>query len=116
MQKMHLRGLPGQRMQNIGLYEFKLSKQTKAPTLPSSAAGSLVLCFDIDCDSGLEVNGEVILENGDLLNQTAYQRLIKFERIFCARSLMSLSSLSHKLKQFTAQQSDLFSRFCHARS
>ena len=35
MQKMHLRGLPEQRMQNIGLYEFKLSKQTKAPTLPS---------------------------------------------------------------------------------
>ncbi len=28
-------------MQNIGLYEFKLSKQTKAPSLPSSAAYAL---------------------------------------------------------------------------
>ena len=41
-------------------------KQIKTPTLPSSAAGSLLLCFDVDCDSGLEVDGEVILEDGDL--------------------------------------------------
>ena len=49
---------------NSGLY-----RQTKAPSLPSSAAGSLVLCFDIDCDSGFEVYSEVILEDHDLRNQ-----------------------------------------------
>ena len=67
MQKMHSRGLPGQRMQNIGLYEFKLSKQTKAPTLSSMAAGSLALCLDVNGDYGLEVDGEVIKKswNGD---------------------------------------------------
>ena len=35
------------------------------------------LCFDVDCDPGFEVYGEAVLENGDLLNQAADQRLIK---------------------------------------
>jgi len=29
-------------------------------------AGSFVLCLDVDCDSGLEVDGEMIFENSDL--------------------------------------------------
>lgn len=37
----------------------------------------VVLCFDIDCDSRLEIHGEAVLENGDFLNQAADQRLIK---------------------------------------
>ena len=39
--------------------------------------GSLLLCFDVDCDLGLEVYGEVSLEDGDLFNQAADQRLVK---------------------------------------
>jgi len=34
-----------------------------APTLPLSAAGSLALCLDIDCEAGLEIDGEGILES-----------------------------------------------------
>lgn len=35
------------------------------------------LFFDINRNTGLEVYGEVVLENGDLLDQAADQRLIK---------------------------------------
>ena len=35
------------------------------------------LSLNINCDAGLEIHGEVILENGDLGNQAADQRLIK---------------------------------------
>ena len=52
-------------------------KQIKTPTLPSSAAGSLVLCFDVDCYSGFEVDGEMIFENRDLRDQALDQRLVK---------------------------------------
>ena len=31
-----------------------------SPLTNASEAGSLVLCFDIDCDPGLEVHGEVV--------------------------------------------------------
>ena len=40
-------------------------------------AGSPVLCFDVYFDPGLEIHGEVVLENGDLFNQADDQRLIK---------------------------------------
>ena len=53
------------------------SGMIKAPTLPSSAAGSLGLCFDFDGGSGLEVNGEVILKDGDPCDQALDQRLVK---------------------------------------
>lgn len=46
--------------------------------MPSWAAGSLVLCFNVDCDTGFEIHGEVILENGDLGNQAADKCLVKF--------------------------------------
>ena len=36
------------------------------------------LSLDIDCDPGLEVHGEAILEYCNLLNQAADQRLIEF--------------------------------------
>lgn len=49
----------------------------RAPTLPSAAAGSLGLCFDVDCDPGLEFHGEVVLENGDLLDELSDQSFIK---------------------------------------
>ena len=52
-------------------------RNKQAPTLPSSAAASLALCFDVDCDSGHEVNGEVILEDCDLRDQALDQRLVK---------------------------------------
>ena len=52
-------------------------KQIKTPTLPSSAAGSLVLCFDVDCYSGFEVDGEVILKDRNLRDQALDQRLVK---------------------------------------
>ena len=35
------------------------------------------LCFDVDCYSGLEVNGEVVFENCDLRDQALDQRLVK---------------------------------------
>ena len=38
---------------------------------------SLALCLDVDCDAGLEIYGEVIIENGDLGNQAAGQRFVK---------------------------------------
>lgn len=43
----------------------------------SSAAGSLVLCFDVDCDAGLEFHGEVVGEDGDFLDELFDQSLIK---------------------------------------
>ena len=36
------------------------------------------LCFDVDCDSGLEFHGEVVREDGDLLDELFNQCLIKF--------------------------------------
>ena len=30
------------------------------------SSGELLLCFDVDCDLGLEVDGEVILEDSGL--------------------------------------------------
>ena len=36
------------------------------------------LCLNIDCNSGLEFHGEVILENRDLRDQALDQRLVKF--------------------------------------
>lgn len=35
------------------------------------------LCFDFDCDSGLEFHGEVLGEDGDLLDELFDQSLIK---------------------------------------
>jgi hypothetical protein len=35
------------------------------------------LCLDVDCDSGLEVDGEMIFENSDLRDQALDQRLVK---------------------------------------
>lgn len=35
------------------------------------------LCFDVDCDSRLEVDGEMIFENGDLRDQALDKRLVK---------------------------------------
>ena len=35
------------------------------------------LCFDLDGDSGLEVDGEVVFENCDLRDQALDQRLVK---------------------------------------
>ena len=40
-------------------------------------ARSLVLCFDVDCDAGLEFHGEVTLEDGDLLDELFDQSLTK---------------------------------------
>ncbi len=35
------------------------------------------LCFDVDCDTGLEFHGEVVGKNGNLLNELFDQSLIK---------------------------------------
>lgn len=35
------------------------------------------LCFDFDCDSGLEFHGEVVGKDGDLLDELFDQRFIK---------------------------------------
>ena len=43
-------------------------KQTMAPILPSAAAGSLALCFDVDGDYGFGVDG-VLLMTGSALPQ-----------------------------------------------
>ena len=45
--------------------------------MPLSAAGSLVLCLDIDCNSGFEVDGEVILVDRDLRDQALDQRFVE---------------------------------------
>ena len=37
----------------------------------------LFLCFDVDCDPGLEFYGEVVGEDGDLLDELFDQSLIK---------------------------------------
>ena len=60
------------------------------------------LYLDIDCESGFEIHGEEILENGDLGNQPLNQRLIKLrdggglflDEIlqFICSSLMTLST------------------------
>ena len=39
------------------------------------------LCFDIDCDAGLEVYGEVVGEDGDLLDELFNQSLIKLRDV-----------------------------------
>ena len=35
------------------------------------------LCFDVDCNPGLEFHGEVVGEDGDLLDEFSHQILIK---------------------------------------
>lgn len=35
------------------------------------------LCFNVDCDAGLEFHGEVVGEDGDLLDELSDQSLIK---------------------------------------
>ena len=40
-------------------------------------ARSLVLCFYVDCDAGLEFHGEVVGKDGDLLDELFDQSLIK---------------------------------------
>ena len=40
-------------------------------------AGSLVLCFNVDCDAGLEFHGEVVGEDGDFLDELFDQSLIE---------------------------------------
>ena len=46
----------------------KKKKELNRPELLTTnhGGGELLLCLDIDCDPGLEVDGEVILEDGDL--------------------------------------------------
>jgi hypothetical protein len=39
------------------------------------------LCFDFDCDSGLEFHGEVLGEDGDLLDELFDQSLIKLRDV-----------------------------------
>ena len=41
------------------------------------SAGSLVLCFDVDCDPGLEFHGEVVGKNGYSIDVLFSQRLGK---------------------------------------
>ena len=45
--------------------------------MPSNGGGALSFAsiFDIDCDAGLEVYGDVFSEGGDLINQAGVQRL-----------------------------------------
>jgi len=38
----------------------------------------LFLCFDVNCDTGLEFHGEVVGEDGDLLDELFDQSFIKF--------------------------------------
>lgn len=47
------------------LDNFQFSKETKLLTT-NHGGGELLLCLNIDCNPGLEVDGEVILEDGDL--------------------------------------------------
>lgn len=35
------------------------------------------LCFDFNCNTGLEVHGEALLEDSDFFNQSFYQYLVK---------------------------------------
>ena len=35
------------------------------------------LCFNVDCDAGLEFHGEVVVEDGNLLDKLFDQSLIK---------------------------------------
>lgn len=37
------------------------------------------LCFDIDCDAGLEFHGEVAVVNGDLLDQLSDEAFVEFD-------------------------------------
>ena len=64
-----------------------------------SAAGSLALCFDIDCDAGFEVHGEVVLVDCDLFNQAADQRLIKLRDggVLAFDEILQVSDLLHLL-------------------
>lgn len=53
---------------------------TKAPLNQSWLGGvfaSMVLFFDIDCKPGFEFHGEVVVEDGNLLDEFFDQSLIK---------------------------------------
>jgi hypothetical protein len=51
------------------------------------------LCFDIDCDAGLEFHGEVVVEDGDLLDEFFDQSLIKLCDVGFLPAMKSCSSL-----------------------
>ena len=53
-------------------------RQTKAPHYRQMRRRrGAFLCFDVDCDPGLEFHGEVVGEDGDLLDELFNQSLIK---------------------------------------
>ena len=57
---------------------FLFHRQTKAPHFRQCVGGEEpFLCFDFDCDSGFEVDGEAILEYCDLGNKPFDQRFVK---------------------------------------
>ena len=57
----------------------KKSKTDQGSSLPAnaSAAGSPVLCFDIDCEARLEFHCEVVGKDGDLLDELFYQSFVE---------------------------------------
>ncbi len=60
------------------MFKFQFDKQTKAPHFRQCVGGEEpFLCFDFDCDSRLEVDGEVVFENRDLRDQALDQSLVK---------------------------------------
>ena len=51
---------------NCLLRRRERSKIYRSSSLPNQGGGELLLCLDVDCETGLEVDGEVIVEDGDL--------------------------------------------------
>ena len=54
-------------------------RQTKAPHYRQMRRRrGAFLCFDVDCDPGLEFHGEVVVVNGDLLDQLSDEAFVEF--------------------------------------
>ncbi len=77
----------------------ELKRHSKAPTLPLSAAGSLALCLDFDCETGFEIHGEVIFENNDLGDQPFEQCLVKLGDVggLALDEILQVADLLHLL-------------------
>ena len=53
-------------MMNCLLRRKERSKTYQSSSLPNQGGGELLLCLDVDCDPGLEIYREVILEDSGL--------------------------------------------------
>ena len=62
----------------MGIFQIRgITDQGSSLPANASAARSL-LCFDVNCEAGLEFHGEVVVVNGDLLDQLSDEAFVEF--------------------------------------